>query len=123
MKILKSVVQYAARTMLSIMVINEYPMNKYNAAQRWTAFANCPVNLCESLMRYNLTVAGNRPDILPISLVFYISILNIASYIWMDEFSFRHKSIACRRLHSVQINEFLMFCLTDYNLYKLSTLT
>lgn len=42
---------YASRAMLSIMVIVEHPMNKYIAAQRWTAFANCPVNLSESLMR------------------------------------------------------------------------
>lgn len=49
--------------MLSIMVIDEHPMNKYIAAQRWTAFANCPVNLCESLMRHKLTVAANWPEI------------------------------------------------------------
>lgn len=66
-----SVVPYAARTMLAIMVIDVHPMNKYIAAQRWTAFANCPVNLCESLMRHNLTVTTaqqyEQPDILPIS--------------------------------------------------------
>lgn len=50
-------VPYAARAMVSIMVIDEHPMNKYIVAQRWTAFANCPVNLCESLMRLYLTVA------------------------------------------------------------------
>lgn len=60
-------VPYAARAMLSIMVIDGHPMNKYIAAQRWTAFANCPVNLCESLMRRDLTVAGYKTDILPIS--------------------------------------------------------
>lgn len=50
--------------MPSIMVIVGHPMNKNIAAQRWTAFANCPVNLGESLMRrVTAADAGHSSDV------------------------------------------------------------
>lgn len=39
-------VLYAARAMVSIMVITGHPMNKY-AVERWTTSANCLVGLYE----------------------------------------------------------------------------